>query len=209
MRIALALTLPVLLVAQSALLEIRVIEGAGAVYAPESRTPGLVVEVTDELGKPVPGAVVSLRLPDDGAGGSFANGLSSEILTTGSQGRATTSPVRWNRVPGTVEIRVTAVKAKLRAGTVATCEISGSAKIAGRGGAGKPAATGAQPLPIKHKGFPTKWVAIGVVALAAAAGAGLAKGSSGSSGGGSGSGSNPGTPGGVQIGAPSITIGKP
>ena len=208
MRIALALTLPVLLVAQSALLEIKVIEGGGAVYAPESRTPGLVVEVTDELGKPVPGAVVSLRLPDDGAGGSFASGLSSEILTTGSQGRATTSPVRWNRVPGTVEIRVTAVKAKLRAGTIATCEISGAAKTKS-GGAARQGAAGAQPQPVKHKGFPTKWVAIGVVAVAAAAGAGLAKGRSGNSSNGSGSGSTPGTPGGVQIGTPSITIGKP
>jgi hypothetical protein len=203
MRIALALALPLLLVAQSALLEIKVIEGAGAVYAPESRTPGLAVEVTDELGKPVPDAVVSVRLPDDGAGGSFANGLSSEIVTTGPQGRAVTSPVRWNRVTGTVEIRVTAVKGKLRAGTLATCEISDSAP-------GKGNAPQGQPRPVSRKRFPLKWVAIGAAALAAAAGVGLAKGRSGGANGGSGSGTDPGSStSGVQIGAPVITIGKP
>jgi hypothetical protein len=202
MRIALALALPLLVFAQSALLEIKVIEGAGAVYAPESRTPGLAVEVTDELGKPVPEAVVSVRLPDDGAGGSFANGLSSEIVTTSPQGRAITSPIRWNRVTGTVEIRLTAVKGRLRAGTLTTCEISDSAPA--RGGAPH-----AQPLPVSRKRFPLKWVALGAVAVAAVAGVGLAKGRSGGASDG-GSGTDPGSStGGVQIGTPVIIIGKP
>jgi hypothetical protein len=203
MRIALALALPLLLVAQSALLEIKVIEGAGAVYAPESRTPGLTVEVSDELGKPISDAVVSVRLPDDGAGGSFANGLSSEIVTTGAQGRAVTSPIRWNRVTGTVEIRVTAVKGKLRAGTLATCEVSDAAQ-------GKGTAPHAQPMPVMRKRFPLKWVAVGAVVVAAAAGVGLAKGRGGSGSGGSNNpGGNSNGSGGVQVGTPVIVIGKP
>ncbi len=200
MRTALALLLPVVLAAQSALLEIKVVEGAGAVWAPESRTPGLAIEVTDELGKPVPGALVSIRLPDDGAGGAFTSGLSSEILTADSHGRVVTSPVRWSRVPGTVEIRVTAVKGTLRAGIVTSCEISDKA----RGKAGVPRG---EPMPIRHRRFPMKWVAIGAVA-AVAAGFGVARASGG--GGSNSNGPGPGTSTtGVSIGSPSITIGNP
>lgn len=204
MRTVLALVLPLLLAAQSALLQIKVVEGEGARFALGARTPGLAVEITDEMGRPVAGAVVSIRLPDDGPGGSFANGLSSEILSTGSNGRATTSPVRWSRVPGRVEIRITAVKGQLRAGTVAACELSGAV----RGKAG----TAAQPEPSVRKRLPVKWLVLGAVAAAAAAGfasgrAGGTNNGSGAgpgSGGGSGPGSNP-----IQIGSPSITIGKP
>jgi hypothetical protein len=201
MRTALALVLPVVLAAQSALLEIKVIEGGG-VHQPGSRTPGLSVEIADELGRPVAGAVVSLRLPDDGAGGSFANGLNSEILTTGSNGRATTSPVRWNRVPGPVEIRITAVKGQLRAGTLVTCELSNS-ESAKSGPASRPAQEQAV-----HKRLPVKWLVIGAVA-AAAASVGFASGRSGSKTG-AGTGTGPAEPPStIQIGVPTITIGKP
>jgi hypothetical protein len=192
-----------LLAAQSSLLEIKLIDGGNAVYAPGSRSAGLAVAVTDELGKPVSGAVVSVRLPDDGAGGSFSNGLSSEILTTGSSGRATTSPVRWNGISGAVEIQITAVKGRLRAGTVATCEVSDSAR----------AKTGARPLPepAVNRRLPRKWLIAGAIAVAATAGfLGARSAGHGGSGSGSGSGgasaasSQP-----IQIGPPSITVGAP
>ena len=119
----LGLLLPVLLAAQ-ALLRVRAIDNDGAARTAGARSAGLAVEVTDELGQPVAGAVVTVRLPDDGPSGSFANGLSSTILTTGTDGRANTSPISWNRLAGTAEIRITAVSGRLRAGTVATCLLS-------------------------------------------------------------------------------------
>jgi hypothetical protein len=202
MRPVLALVLPLLLEAQSSLLEIKLIDGGGAVYAPGTRSAGLAVAVSDELGKPVSGAVVSVRLPDDGAGGSFANGLSSEILTTGSSGRATTSPVRWNRISGAVEIQITAVKGRLRAGTVATCEVSASARA-------KPGAS-PQPAPAFHRRLPVKWLIVGTIAAAAAAGFATAR-ASGHSASSTGSTSSSGTASSqpVQIGSPSITVGAP
>ena len=191
--------LPAILCAQSALLEIHVLGGDNAVYATGSRTQGLGVEVTDELGHPVSGAVVAVRLPNDGAGGSFANGLSSEIVTTGSTGRAVTSPVRWSWVAGAVEIKITAVKGALRAGAVTTCELSET--IAAKGG---PIPT----VPAAHRKVPLKWVVIGLLAAGAAT-AGFASGraSGNGSGGGGTNPSNPTNP--VQIGPPVISVGTP
>jgi hypothetical protein len=196
MRYTLALLLPVLLVAQSSLLQIRVVEGERALYAPGSRSPGFTIEVTDELGKPVAGAVVSVRLPDDGPGASFANGLSSEIMTTGSNGRATTSPLRWNRLVGPVEVRVTAVKGKLRAGTVATCEVT-EALMAKRGAVFVPAAE------VQRGGHKKMWVIL-AVAAAGAVGAGFLAGRLGG-GNHSSTPAQPTTP--LGIGTPTITVG--
>lgn len=162
----LSLLLPVLLAAQGSLLQIRVVEGERAMYAPGSRSPGFTIEVTDELGKAVAGAVVSVRLPDDGPGASFANGLSSEILTTGSTGRAITSPLRWNRLVGPVEVRLTAVKGRLRAGTVAACEVT-EAVAARRGAVFVPSRE------VRRDGHRKMWIIIAAVA-AGAAGAGFA-----------------------------------
>jgi hypothetical protein len=196
MRSTLALLLPALLVAQSSLLQIHVVEGERAMYAPGSRSPGFTIEVTDELGKAVAGAVVSVRLPDDGPGGSFANGLSSEILTTGVSGRATTSPMRWNRLVGPVEIRVTAVKGKLRAGTVAACEVT-EAVAARRGAVFVPSAQ------VHRGGRRAMWIVIAAVA-AGAAGAGVLAGRLG--GGHSATPSEPVSPS-LGIGPPTITVG--
>jgi hypothetical protein len=196
MRSTLALLLPALLVAQGTLLQIHVVDGERAMYAPGTRTPGFTVEVTDELGKAVAGAVVSVRLPDDGPGGSFANGLSSEILTTGANGRATTSPLRWNRLVGAVEIRVTAVKGKLRAGTVAACEVTEA--VAARRGAVFVPSTEVH----RGGGHRKMWIVIAAVA-AGAAGAGIAAGRMG--GGHSATPSAP--PVSLGIGPPTITVG--
>jgi hypothetical protein len=60
----------------AAIIQLRVIEGEGAVYAPGSRaTRGITVQVTDETGQPLEGVAVSFRLPEEGAGGTFASGL--------------------------------------------------------------------------------------------------------------------------------------
>jgi hypothetical protein len=187
MRTLLALLLPLLLGAQSTVLKIDVVEGVGAVRAPGTRTPGFVVHVTDEVGGPVAGVIVSVRLPDEGPGGAFANGLASEIVTTGSDGSASTSPVRWNRLTGSFQVRITAVKENLRAGTLVSQHIAEAAPAAKAASAGR-------------RSF-RKWIVIGILSGAATAGylAGRAASTSPAA----------KTSESVDIGTPTITIGKP
>jgi len=199
MRVALALCLlPVLLGAQTSLLRVRAVDSDGAARAAGSRSAGLAVEVTDGSGQPVPGAVVTVRLPDDGPGGSFASGLNSTILTTGADGRAATSPISWNRLAGTAEIRITAVSGRLRAGTIAACRLSEAEpeKAPAATAAPETERHGARVI-VKHHasagGGHLKWILIGAVA-AGAAGAALglhggasASAATGGSGGGTGS----------------------
>src|SRR5712692_3112741 len=71
---ALVIVWPCLAMAQVASLQIKIIEGEGAVHEAGSRqSRPLTVEVTDEIGTPVAGAAVSFLLPDDGPGGVFSN----------------------------------------------------------------------------------------------------------------------------------------
>ena len=106
-------------------LEIRVVEGEGAVYPIGSRaTRGVTVQVTDETGKPVIGATVNFRLPDSGPTGTFSSGMRAESVTTGTEGRANVWGMQWNKVSGPVEIRTTAVKGQARAGTVFSVYLS-------------------------------------------------------------------------------------
>ncbi len=194
-----AVLMPALVAAQSAMLQIR-LESEGMVFSPGSRSGGLVLFVGDELGRPVPDAVATLKLPLDGAGGAFANGLTTEVVKTGADGRSVTSGVRWGRTDGPVEIRITAVKGNLRAGTVASVQV---------GGDGALPATAARRSPAVERPKSRKWLILGVIAIGAAgagfAGGRAASGKSGSSG--SGGGTTPGDS--VQIGTPSISIGKP
>ncbi len=111
--------LPSLWAGQSAVLEIRVLEGEGAVQPAGARTRApWTVQVVDETGRPVADATVTFRLPAEGATGSFPNGLQTEVMRTGPDGRATVREVRWNRISGPVRIRVIAAKNGARAGAV-------------------------------------------------------------------------------------------
>ena len=117
----------------AAIVQLRVIEGEGAVYAVGSRaTRGITVQVTDETGQPVDSAAVSFRLPEDGATGTFDSGLRTEIVTTKADGRATVWGMRWNRTTGPFEIRVTAAKGEARAGIVISQYLSD--KVSGTSG---------------------------------------------------------------------------
>lgn len=147
------------------ILQVRVLEGEGMVYATGSRaTRGITVEVTDELGKPVQSATVSFRLPEQAASGVFQNGTHTEIATTGPDGRAGVWGMRWNKVPGTILVQIAAVKGQTRAGTTVTQVVSEVSLI--------PAAQRMDPYRVQSS---RKWVWISLVA-AGAAGGGLALG---------------------------------
>lgn len=113
-------------------LQVRVVEGDGAVYAIGSRaTRGIAVQVTDQANKPVEGASVSFRLPEAGPGGAFSTGSKMEIVTTQGDGRASVWGMQWNRSAGSFEVRITVVKGQTRAGIVCSQALSDSAAAAG------------------------------------------------------------------------------
>jgi hypothetical protein len=175
------------------IVQLRVVEGDGATYQPGARaTRGLTVLVTDETGQPLDMASVSFRLPDEGASGTFSSGLRTEVVTTGPDGRASVWGMRWNKTPGPVQIRITAVKDQARAGVIGTQYISDTST---------PTAGGQGEFKASHGGHKWVWLA---AAAAAAGGAGYAflrsQGSSSST--------NPAVVG-LNVGTPSIIVGHP
>jgi hypothetical protein len=177
--------------AQIAILQIRVVEGEGAVYAPGSRsTRPLTVEVTDETGKPVEGAAVSFHLPDNGPGGIFANGMRTEVAVTDSHGHASLHGLQLNRAPGRFMILIVAAKEQARAG------MASFQYIAGTGNGTAPATAG------RSHGY-RKWIVVALMAgVGAAAGILLAEKSGSTS-------AAPAPTITVTIGPPTITVGKP
>jgi hypothetical protein len=148
----------------------------------------VAVQITDETGRPVEGASVTFRLPEEDPGGMFPKGMRTEVVTTGPDGSALVQGILWNRLPGAFQIRITAIKGQVRAGTVTSQYISNvpEGKSLHGGSSGR------------------KWLVIAAVAAGAAAGlaAGMSK--------------SPSTPATAaptvpppQIGAPTITLGKP
>jgi hypothetical protein len=108
-----------LAVAQVAVLHLQVIEGEGAVNAAGSHnTRPLTVEVTDETGRSVEGASVTFHLPEEGPGGTFGNGLRTDVTVTDARGRANLHSMLLNRTPGRFAIRIVASKEQARAGMV-------------------------------------------------------------------------------------------
>jgi hypothetical protein len=180
--------------AQVAILQIQVTAGEGAVHPPGSRSSRpLTVEITDETGQPVAGAAVSFHLSEDGPGGTFINGLRTEVATTDGRGRADLRGLQVNRTPGKFEIRIFASKEQARAGAVSSqyvAELLGGA-----------ASTGAARVVHGHG----KWIALAALAGAGAVAAILTTGKSGSVA------SPPSTPGAptLTIGTPAISVGKP
>lgn len=169
------------------------VEGEGVTYRTGSRaTRGITVLVTDEAGLPLDMASVSFRLPDQGASGTFNSGLRTEVVTTGPDGRASVWGMQWNKTPGTMQVRITAVKDQARTGIISTQYISDTAAKAG--GEGVFAAS--------HGGH--KWLWIAGIAGAAAAGGAYALLRSGGS-----SSSTTSAVTGINIGAPSVTVGHP
>jgi hypothetical protein len=195
-----------LAICQVAVLRIRAIEGEGAVNPAGSRNSRpLVVEVTDETGRPVEGAAVTFHLPDEGPGGTFGNGLRTDVTVTDSRGRANLHTMVLNRTPGRFEVRVVASKEQARAGMVSFQYIA-EPKNGATSASSAPAKSGTSFL---HG--PLKWVV-----LAALAGGGAAAGAlvAGRSGGAAAAAFAPapaatGSATAISIGSPIITVGKP
>jgi hypothetical protein len=179
--------------AQVAILQIRVIEGEGAVHLPGSRSSRpITVEITDETGKPVAGAAVSFHLPESGPSGAFVSGLRTEVVITDAHGRASLHGLVANRVPGRFQIRILASKEQARAGTVSFQYVAEP-----RGGAAKKDAAPASSR---------RWIVV-VAAVAGGAVAGIVA----LRGGGASAAAVAGAPVPpvLSIGSPSITVGKP
>lgn len=171
----------------SAILQLQVIEGEGAIFQAGSRpSRPLVVQVTDETGRPVAGAAVSFRLPDQDTTGAFRTGMKTEVVVTKPDGRASAHGIEWGRFPGSVRVRVTAAKQEARAGTVINVYISE--------GGGTKAARG--------RGIKWRWVAV----AAGGAAAGVA---AFSRGGAVAARANPVATPSVQVGVPTITVRQP
>lgn len=180
--------------AQVAILQIHVLEGEGAVYAPGSRMARpLAVEVTDETGKPVEGAAVSFHLPEDGPTGAFGSGLRTAVATTDAAGRASPGSLAVNHVAGRFEIRVIASREQARAGMVAFQYIAEARGAPARA----PAARAGR----------TRWVVVAALAGAAAV-AGILAGAHSTTAGTTGTTAAPASPT-ISIGPPAVTVGKP
>ena len=180
--------------AQVAILQIRVIEGEGAVHLPGSRSARpITVEITEETGKPVAGAAVSFHLPEDGPGGTFVNGLRTEVVITDASGHASLHGLLANRIPGRFQIRILASKEQARAGTVSFQYVAEP-----RGGA---AARSTAPAGRR------KWIAV-AAAVAGGAVAGIVATRGGAASPAAVVPSAP-VPPVLSIGTPAITVGKP
>jgi hypothetical protein len=182
-----------------AILQIRVVQGEGGVYAAGSRaTHGVVVQVTDETGKPVESASVSFRLPENGPSGTFSSGGKTEIVNTNADGRAEVWGMQWGRATGSLELRITAAKGPTRGGVICPLYISDSAVLT--------PTKDRDPAPQHKVGGSKKklWILVGAAAAASIAVVGIA------ASGGSAAAVAPGsvsTP--PQIGNPTISISRP
>ena len=192
--LALALSLCLTATLNAAVIvQLRVVEGEGAVSGTGTRaTRGITVQATDEAGKPVDGAAVSFRLPDEGPSGVFASGLRTEVVTTKADGRATIWGMQWNKSAGQFEIRITAVKDQARAGIVSSQYLSDTAT-------GK-SVTSAGGFQVSHHSR-NKWLLISAAVAGAGAGMVFAKSSQTAK-----ATVAPTAP--TQIGSPSILIGR-
>jgi hypothetical protein len=153
--------------ADPALLQLRVVQGEGAVYAIGSRaTRGVAVQVTDETGKPVPEAVVSFRLPEAGPSGEFAKGGRTEVVTTAADGRAEVWGMLWNRDIGSLDLRITAAKGTARGGVICSLYLSDASVLRS-----DTEPTLSLPEKRSHKRL---WITIGAIAAASVSVLGVA-----------------------------------
>ena len=117
-------------------LRIVIVEGEGAINNVKQRVNREpIVLVEDESHKPVAGVSVTFFLPNQGPGGTFANGTTSLTTATNAQGQAVARGIRFNNQAGAMEIRVAASIAGQTASAIITqTNVLGSAASGGSGG---------------------------------------------------------------------------
>jgi hypothetical protein len=188
---ALVLASSCLAIAQVATLQIKVLEGDGATYAPGARSAQpLTVEIADDAGRAVAGAAVSFRLPEDGPSALFASGLRTEIEISDANGRATVRHLHVNATPGEFLIRVTANKDQAHAGTLVRQFIAGAVA----GGAPEHSRLA------KAKSSSKKWIVLAVLVAGVAGGVGAGVAARPSP-------PRPTSPPPVTVGPPTVSIG--
>lgn len=99
-------------------LQIRVLSIQSLEQKPGVESAPIRVIVEDAAGRPVAGAAVAFRLPEEGPTGSFRNNLHTDVVLTAGDGTAEGGPVIWGAVPGKLALRVMAIKGAMR-GTAA------------------------------------------------------------------------------------------
>jgi hypothetical protein len=117
--------------------------------------------------------------------------MRTEIVTTGTDGRANVWGMQWNRVTGSLEVRITAAKGQARAGTVCGLYLSNALV----------AAEPRSPAPGGWRSHRKIWIGVGIAAAAFVGVAAIS--SRGTPSAAAGSVNAP------QIGTPSIIIGRP
>jgi hypothetical protein len=138
-------------------LNLVIVEGDGAINNIRQRTAREpVVQVEDENHKPIAGAAVVFLLPNQGAGGTFADGSHSLTVITDDQGRAVARGLRPNTGQGQFQIHVNASFN----GQTASTTITQTNAVGAAAGAGTAAAAG----------ISGKVIAILIIVGAAAAG---------------------------------------
>lgn len=182
---------------------IRVLQGERAEFRTGATvSKPLVVEVTDETGRPLEGVTVAFRLPESGPSGIFSNGLRTDIAMTGADGRAAPGSVRWGEAAGVVEVRITAAKEGARTGLVIEQVLSAGAARAGGSSPARSSATDIALPPFKPRRHWVKLAVVaGVAAAGAAAGMGLVRRNAGAA--------PAGAAADLSIGTPSVTVGGP
>lgn len=117
-------------------LQILIVEGEGAINNVRQRVNREpIVQVEDENHKPVAGAAVIFFLPNQGPGGTFANGTNTLTTTTNAQGQAVARGIRFNNQGGAMQIRVAASFAGQTASAVITqTNVLGGAVAGGSAG---------------------------------------------------------------------------
>ncbi len=127
MQAALAwfLLVPMVVWGETVILQLQVLAGEGGVFAASSRAlKPVTVRVTDETGAPLAGTAVSFRLPEDGVTGIFQNGLKTDLVLSGPDGRAVSPSVAWGPLARPVRLRVTAALGEARAGVMVPVYVS-------------------------------------------------------------------------------------
>lgn len=216
--------------AETVLIQLQVIEGEGAIHTARTKASRpITVQVTDETGKPVGGAGVTFRLPEENASGFFDTGLRSDVQITGHDGRASVWSILWGNVAGPVKIRVTASKDTARAGTIVSQYLNEPsantpAPVRPPEAEEKPVQTGTvtasirpaipaidpEPKPViaPKRRTNTRWLLIGAAAGGAVAVALLAGKGGVSATQSTGGSATPPIPT-ISIGSPTISVGKP